>query len=209
MLAFIREWVITIISVIIFVTFIEILIPNSNYKRYINVITGLLLIVVILTPLTKFINRQIDFEEEVLKIFNQLELSTAQNKVDNIQYSNDEAVMALYKNKISEQIKSYIENNTEYIVSEVFVEVEDKNSSQFGTITSLDITLGEKTGNSKSADGTVEPVQINVSMGEKNNNTVEAGSILISSKENLIKEEISNLYDVSEDNINIHILRNN
>jgi stage III sporulation protein AF len=121
MLAFIREWVITIISVIIFVTFIEILIPNSNYKRYINVITGLLLIVVILTPLTKFINRQIDFEEEVLKIFNQLELSTAQNKVDNIQYSNDEAVMALYKNKISEQIKSYIENNTEYIVSEVFV----------------------------------------------------------------------------------------
>ncbi|MDI9475855.1 MAG: stage III sporulation protein AF [Natronincolaceae bacterium] len=208
-MAFIREWVITIISVIIFVTFIEILIPNSNYKRYINVITGLLLIVVILTPLTKFINRQIDFEEEVLKIFNQLELSTARNRVNNIEYSNDEAVMALYKNKISEQIKSYIENNTEYIVSEVFVEVEDENSSQFGTITGLDITLREKTGNSKPANKTVKPVQINVSIGKNNNNTVEASSILISSKEDLIKGDISDLYDVSKDNINIHILRNN
>lgn len=208
-MAFIREWVITIISVIIFVTFIEILIPNSNYKRYINVITGLLLIVVILTPLTKFINRQINFEEEVLKIFNQLELSTAQNRINNIRYSNDEAVIALYKNKIGEQVKSYIENNTEYIVDEVFVEVEDENSEQFGTITNLDITLSEKTGDSKSADKTIEPVQINVSMGRNNNNTVEASSILISSKEDLIKGDISNLYDVSKDNINVHILKNN
>ena len=208
-MAFIREWVITIISVIIFVTFIEILIPNSNYKRYINVVTGLLLIVVILTPLTKFINKQINFEEEVLKIFNQLELSTAQNRINNVQYSNDEAVITLYKNKIGEQVKSYIENNTEYIVSDVFVEVEDENSSQFGTVTSLDITLREKTGNSKSADKTIEPVQINVSMGKNNNNTVEASSILISSKEDLIKGDISNLYDVSKDNINVHILKNN
>ncbi|HZX21578.1 MAG TPA: stage III sporulation protein AF, partial [Clostridia bacterium] len=191
------------------VTFIEILIPNSNYKRYINVVTGLLLIVVILTPLTKFINKQINFEEEVLKIFNQLELSTAQNRINNVQYSNDEAVITLYKNKIGEQVKSYIENNTEYIVSDVFVEVEDENSSQFGTVTSLDITLREKTGNSKSADKTIEPVQINVSMGKNNNNTVEASSILISSKEDLIKGDISNLYDVSKDNINVHILKNN
>jgi stage III sporulation protein AF len=208
-LAFIREWVITIISVIIFVTFLEILIPNSNYKRYINVITGLLLIVVILTPLTKFINRQIDFEEEVLRIFNQLELSTAQNRINNIQYSNDEAVIELYKNKISQQVKSYIENNTEYIASEVFVEAEDKNSPQFGKITSLDITLREKTGNVKPADRTVEAVQINVSVGENNNNTVEASSILISSEEDLIKGDISDLYDVPKDNINIHLLKNN
>ena len=208
-MAFIREWVITIISVIIFVTFIEILIPNSNYKRYINVITGLLLIVVILTPLTKFINRQIDFEEEVLRIFNQLELSTAQNRINNIQYSNDEAVIELYKNKISQQVKSYIENNTEYIASEVFVEAEDKNSPQFGKITSLDITLREKTGNVKPADRTVEAVQINVSVGENNNNTVEASSILISSEEDLIKGDISDLYDVPKDNINIHLLKNN
>ncbi len=208
-MAFIREWVITIISVIIFVTFLEILIPNSNYKRYINVITGLLLIVVILTPLTKFINRQIDFEEEVLRIFNQLELSTAQNRINNIQYSNDEAVIELYKNKISQQVKSYIENNTEYIASEVFVEAEDKNSPQFGKITSLDITLREKTGNVKPADRTVEAVQINVSVGENNNNTVEASSILISSEEDLIKGDISDLYDVPKDNINIHLLKNN
>ena len=40
MMALISEWVVTIISLIIFTTFIEILIPNSNYKRYIDVVMG-------------------------------------------------------------------------------------------------------------------------------------------------------------------------
>lgn len=209
-MTFIREWVITIVSVIIFVTFIEILIPNSNYKRYINVVIGFLLMIVILTPLTKLISGQIDFEEEILKISNQLELSTAQNRINNIQYSNDEAVITLYKSEISKQIKNHIEYNTRYVTDTVLIEVEDdNNSTQFGLIKNLNITLKEKTENVESISKTIEPVQINVSIGEKNNNTVEANSILINNGEDLIKEDISDLYNVSEDDINIYILKNN
>lgn len=210
-MTFIREWVITIVSVIIFVTFIEILIPNSNYKRYINVVIGFLLMIVILTPLTKLISGQIDFEEEILKISNQLELSTAQNRINNIQYSNDEAVITLYKSEISKQIKNHIEYNTRYVTDTILIEVEDdnNNSTQFGLIKNLNITLKEKTENVEPISKTIEPVQINVSLGGKNNNTVEVNSILINNGEDLIKEDISNLYNVSEDDINIYILKNN
>ncbi|MFW5648552.1 MAG: stage III sporulation protein AF [Candidatus Alkaliphilus sp. MAG34] len=209
-MTFIREWVVTIISVIIFVTFVEILIPSSNYKRYINVVIGFLLMTVILTPLTKFIKGQINLGDGVFKTSSQLELLTAKNRINSIQYDNNEAVVKLYKSKISEQIKNYIEYSTEYIVDEILVEVEDDNNSpQFGSITNFNITLKEKMEDVKSGNKVVEPVQINISTGKNSNNTVEANSILINSREDSIKEEISNLYDVTEDNINIHVLKSN
>lgn len=209
-MALIREWVITIISIIIFIAFVEILIPNSNYKRYINVIVGLLLMVVILTPLTKFINGEVDFESEIFKISNRLELSTAQNRINNIQYNNNEAVITLYKNEIGTQIKNHIEQNTECTVDKVSVEIEDDNNSpQFGLIKNIDIILKEKINDSESADKKIKPVQINVPTEKNSNNTVKANSILINNEEDLIKKDIGNLYNISGDNINIHVLKNN
>lgn len=209
-MALIKEWVITIISVIIFATFMEILIPNSNYKRYVNVVIGFLFITIILAPLTEFIGGQINFEEEILKTSNQLELSTAQNRINNIQHSNKETVLALYKNKISKQIKNHIEDKTEYIVNEIAMKVEDNsNSTEFGLIKELNITLREKTENAKATSKIVEPVQISVSMNKNNNNTVRANSIFISNEGDLIKDDIRNLYNIPKDNINIYILKDN
>ena len=210
MVALISEWIVTITSVIIFATFIEILIPNSNYKRYIDVVIGFLLVVVILTPLTKFINGGTDFGEEILRASNQLEQTTVRNRMDNIQYNNDEAVIILYKNEIGKQLQNYIEQNTEYAVNDVAVEIDDdRDSPEFGMIKNFDITLEKKTENMKPVNEAVKPIQINISARKNNNNTVEAGSILISNEEDLIKENIGNLYNISKDNINIYILKNN
>ena len=210
MMALISEWVVTIISLIIFTTFIEILIPNSNYKRYIDVVMGFLLVVVILTPLTKFIGGQVDFEEGILRASNQLELSTAQNRMNNVQYDNDEAVVRLYKNEIGKQLQDYIEQNTEYAVNNVAIEIDDNSSSpEFGSIKNFDITLEKKAENAKPVNKTVKPIQINIPVRKNSNNTVEAGSILVNNETDLIKENIGNLYNISRDNINIHILKNN
>lgn len=205
-----REWIITIISVIIFVAFVEILIPNSNHKRYINVVVGFLLMIVILNPLTNLIGGEIDFEEGVIKTSNQLELATAKNRINNIQNSNNEAVVKLYKNEISKQLKSRIEENTDYVVKEILVEIEDDTaSSNFGLIDSFNITLEETTRYKEHPKTKIEPVQINVSLGRKINNTVEAHSILINNESDLLKDDISNFYNVSKDNINIYVLKSN
>lgn len=209
-MALIREWTITIISVIIFVTFIEILIPNSNHKRYINVVVGFLLIIVILTPLTRLISGQINLEDEILRTFNQLELSTAQNRINNIEHSNHEAVIALYKSEISNHIKSHIDHSTDYSVKQIQIEVEDDSySTDFGLIKTLDITLEENKDGGGYRDKTVEPILINVSAGKKNNNTVEASSILINNEGDEIRNYIRDTYKLAKEDINIYILRNN
>ena len=208
-MALVRDWIIAIITVIIFATFIEILIPNSSYKRYVNVVIGFLFIIIILTPLAKFINGQINFEDEILKTLNQLEFSTAQNRINDIQYINKETIITLYKNQISKQIKNHIENKTEYIVSEVDIEVVDDDNEKFGLIKNFNIALKKNTGDIKPANKIIEPIQIGVSMNGKNNNTTVVNSVLINNKSDLIKNDISNLYNIPKDKISIHILKNN
>ncbi len=207
---FVRQWTITIVSVIIFITFVEILIPNSNNKRYINVVVGFLLMIIILNPLTKFITGEIDFEESILKSLNQIEAETAKNVINNIQYSNEEMVISLYKKKIVEQVTTRLEKNTDYLVKDVLVNiVEDINSANFGSVSSLDITLTENQKDNVELDSKIKPVKINVSLGDKINNTVKANSILISSEEDALKKELENFLNVSKENINIYTLKNN
>lgn len=206
----IREWIITIISVIIFVTFVEILVPNSNHKRYINVVVGFLLMIIILNPLTKLISGEINFEEAILRNANQIEISTARNMINNIEYSNKETVMKLYKDQISKQLRNRIEENTDYMVENVEVQVEeDANSPNFGMIDGFNITLIEDRKAKEVISTQIKPVQINISLGKNNDNTVEANSILISNECEVIRDDISKFYNVSRENISISILKSN
>ncbi|MEH7120549.1 stage III sporulation protein AF [Neobacillus vireti] len=57
---FLKEWVTNIILFILLATIIDMLLPNSSMQKYTKMVTGLLLIAIILTPILKLISR--DFE---------------------------------------------------------------------------------------------------------------------------------------------------
>lgn len=63
---FIKEWITNIIIFVLLATVIDMLLPNSNYQKYTKMVTGLLLIAVILTPVLKLISN--DFEEALASI---------------------------------------------------------------------------------------------------------------------------------------------
>ncbi|QED48583.1 stage III sporulation protein AF [Cytobacillus dafuensis] len=63
---FIKEWITNIILFILLATVIDMLLPNSNLQKYTKMVTGLLLIAVILTPILKLVSN--DFEEALASI---------------------------------------------------------------------------------------------------------------------------------------------
>ena len=63
---FIKEWITNIILFVLLATVIDMLLPNSNLQKYTKMITGLLLIAVILTPVFKLISH--DFEEVLASV---------------------------------------------------------------------------------------------------------------------------------------------
>ncbi|MCL6573637.1 MAG: stage III sporulation protein AF [Bacillus sp. (in: Bacteria)] len=63
---FLKEWVMNIILFILLATVIDMLLPNSSMQKYTKIVTGLLLIAIILTPIFKLISK--DFETALASI---------------------------------------------------------------------------------------------------------------------------------------------
>jgi stage III sporulation protein AF len=63
---FLIEWVTNIILFILLATVIDMLLPNSSLQKYTKLVTGLLLIAVILTPIFKLISK--DFEKTLASV---------------------------------------------------------------------------------------------------------------------------------------------
>lgn len=63
---FIKEWVTNIILFVLLATVIDMLLPNSKLQKYTKMVTGLLLIAIILTPILRIISS--DFEEALVSV---------------------------------------------------------------------------------------------------------------------------------------------
>lgn len=62
---FSKIWVKDIAMVLAIISIVEIILPNSNMKKYIDMIIGILVIVVIITPFTKLINKDVHLDTHI------------------------------------------------------------------------------------------------------------------------------------------------
>ena len=93
---FIKEWVTNIILFVLFATMIDMLLPSSKFQKYTKMVTGLLLIAIILTPIFNLLTQ--DFEDTMTGISN-LEISSG-NQINNL--------IDLQKNEKQESQDAYI-----------------------------------------------------------------------------------------------------
>lgn len=210
-----REWIVTILSIIIFITFVEFLLPNNNHKRYINVIIGLMIMLVILRPLMGLLSGGTTLGDNILQASNQMEVMTMQNRMDTIDLANNETVTRLYKDNLKEQMKHRLEKQLGYRVHDLEIEIEEVDKKNFGMIKGITIVLLEEKQqesppekNAKRIKDVEVSVNVHVSLSEKNNNNVQASSIMIDSEGKVIKDDFSSFYQVDKDKINISVLKN-
>ncbi|MGA9227864.1 MAG: stage III sporulation protein AF [Mesobacillus sp.] len=63
---FLKEWVTNIIIFILLATVLDMLLPNSSFQKYTKIVTGLILIAIILSPIMKLFTT--DFETAIASI---------------------------------------------------------------------------------------------------------------------------------------------
>jgi stage III sporulation protein AF len=198
---FIKEWVTNIILFVLFATMIDMLLPSSKFQKYTKMVTGLLLITIILTPIFNLLTQ--DFEGTMTRISN-LEISSG-NRINNS--------IDLQKNEIQA-------SQDAYILKQMAVQLkEDANEElmdQYGlAITNIDLVVDAE--NQQSFPQNLKKVVLQLEQPEKTDEAVEVvKSVEINTQQPLpiqkenedsdaVKQLLSKKWDVEEKVIELQI----
>lgn len=199
------DWVKNIVIYLLIVSIIMNLIGKSDYKKYINVFTGLLLLVIIITPIVNFISNENSLEQYFNAYVNKVELGIDLETIDVNENRKEEVILTTYKENVKKQISSLVQANGVYlkkceiilddkenfgVIKEIFCVI------QYDEINDNDIFIEEVEHVNVVIDTTIEEIeQYEFSKNaEKYNELTQK-----------LKNIIANFYAISSDNIYITV----
>lgn len=203
MTAFLRTWTLNIVMVVIFISFVELLLPSSSMKKYIKMVVGLLVILVILNPIIELLYGDINVQDEIFKSTVMIEREALSKDAAGFQKSRNQQMIAMYKEKISEHLRDKIGYEYDVRLENARIEIEeDTENKDFGKIKEIHLVLREenKMSEQQIAIENIDQVSITVNGGPSKTPSNKSEDLYIISD---IKNSISRFYDIEEDNINI------
>lgn len=107
-----KSWVITICTAVVFITAVEMILPNNSFKKYVKFVLGLILITVLINPVIKIINKNYNIDDYTSKAFEYFDEGTY--KQDFEKYKEDNM------NKTLNTFKLNLENECQKKLKEEF-----------------------------------------------------------------------------------------
>ena len=187
---FVYSWIKDLVLLFVIISLVELIMPKGTMRRYINFVVGLLIIFTVINPFINLSNLDFQLERELFRnIDNQIE-DSEEDMISN----QDAQIESIYKEKIAKEVIAYLENNTDYKVASLDLQI-DKAQENFGAISSLAIWIENERikGDEESIDIQVKPVLL------------DSTSIRHDDRDEYIelKELISDEYEIERDLINI------
>ena len=137
-------WVKKLAVFMILCSYMEHLIP-SHYKRYFHMCTGLILILMISTPLLRIVHG--DMESEVICLLENLRTSSKGYQTDStLEQEYRDYYMSQYKSAVTEQIEAQARSEGLCAEKITFSVDEDPESSSYGCLTDLALTVTKVNG---------------------------------------------------------------
>ena len=203
-MSFITSWAQGIIVSVIVATIIEMLLPQNGNGKYVKVVIGIFVLFTIVSPVIG------KFKNDINSTSFDTYLDDIENdaiQTSNTGFSNEEAIKMMYEENLKIDIKSKISQKG-YTVGEI--ELEILNNDEY-TLNGIKVKIIERTQNQSSQGRNVnrtvtiidniENVKINLGGSAKDNNEKSEPSILNESEKRKLKEYLSSVYEVNENNI--------
>ncbi|HHW66739.1 MAG: stage sporulation protein [Epulopiscium sp.] len=206
MITLIGEWIRKIALFVIFSALIEILMPESHFRKYIHMILGFVLMLMLIRPITYIFFDNKDTFINLVEI-NQLEMErqSIARQSSIIESKQEELILDTYKSNLGEQIEKLIESNTNVDVGNIKLYVnEDKSDKSYGILQKVELTIikNQETGSTTAEIEPIQPIKINIDHSDKENKKQTR-------KEDELEKNIKNLlisfYNLSGDNIHITV----
>lgn len=205
-LGFISSWAQGIIVSVIIATIIEMLLPNNGNGKYVKVVVGIFVLFSIISPV---INKLKGSNSNEIDLNSYIETSANGTlPTSNISFNNEETIRKMYEENLKIDIKSKV-NQKGYTTGEIGLEILNNEEYTLNKI-NLKITAKNENANSNnnSANTTtiVENIEnIKVSLGGSSKDSKkEEQSVISESEKRKLKEYLSGVYEVNENNIIIN-----
>lgn len=196
---FMSSWAQGIIIAVIIATIIEMLLPNNGNGKYVKVVIGIFILFSIISPVInklKNSNNSIDMDSY-------LEKSTKNTvTTSNFNVDSKATIKKMYGENLKIDIKSKV-NQKGYTIGDINLEILDNDEYTLNKIEFKVISKNNSNNKTKNTTTIVENIEnIKVSLGgSSKDNEKEQKSIISESEKRKLKEYLSNVYEVNENNI--------
>lgn len=144
---FLTDWISNIILLILLATILELLLPNSSLQRYVKMVVGLLLLVMILNPLFSILSKDADSWIDSIDLTTQFDESDLDFSIESKKKEIQRAQLAYISEQMAVQLKRQVEKEMitkfEKEVKEVNVALSDflDEDDYLNSITNVSIHL--------------------------------------------------------------------
>lgn len=193
----ISVWIKNIILLVLFASFLELLLPSSSMQRFIRVIIGLLITLAILNPILDVIQNRWSTAQIPALSTNTANSQSVMNNANKVAGDREQLAFDTYKKELARQIRATTTAIEGIADAQVAVELENAQQGKFnGKVRALTIYVKPGVNNSK---GEIEPVVIGTT---NSNETIELKPQL----KTKILQTIYELYQISKENVEIKLL---
>ncbi|OEH85654.1 stage III sporulation protein AF [Desulfuribacillus stibiiarsenatis] len=131
---FISAWLKGIVLIILFATFMDLLLPSSSMQKYVKLVIGLIIIVTMLTPLLMILKSDYSFSTAEMLDWQRGEsiVATAIDDVSQrMQHGQQDMAVVAVENMIKDGIGIVLEANPNYSLVDVEMKIQEEPNQQF------------------------------------------------------------------------------
>lgn len=204
------EWMKNIIVFMIISTVILNLLGKSNYKKYVGLITGLILVLLVIGPILSLTGKISYFDFSLDSYASLVDAQDLSKEMFSMEEQSTLDIFEQYKQVIINQTDSLLAQKGLTVVTMEIDVVTDKTSKDFGEILQMNIVAAYKT-NLEMPGKTgeilsIEKIEIGqISFDSEYEKGQESEQNSLSAMENSIKIMLADFYNVDSNNININI----
>lgn len=205
MLQAISKYIQSISMVIIFTTFVHLIVPSGDFKKYIKLVLGLVIIITVLTPIDKLIFKNKPNYIDILKRY-EIDIENTVMQTQSSYYMNVQADMILenYKQKLMPQMVDVIEKSSDVTVVDLDVGVnDDRASNKYGAIHTINMIVMPLSKETTKKKIIIPKIRVGSKTGYGDPDVTKEGQI-----EKNIKTSLIDFYNLSNVNINITVQKN-
>jgi len=146
---------------LIFMTILlDLLLPASGFRRYLKMVFGLAVILVILTPISQAVDLIPDLGSSLRSNQILMDREMASARISKATADQRERIIQVYRDRIASEVKGFLERDGKWQVVDVEVQVvEDDGSNSFGQVTSMNAVVSPKMQGEENGER-IEPIRI-------------------------------------------------